>query len=117
MGSYDRRAREMTEAVGEQPNARVNLLRSKLAQARVFRGLDGASAREQVEGILDEADRLVEESGAIAFRPLILEERGRMTNLAGDAERARRELQDALIGYREYSAAGHVARLVRELGE
>ncbi len=113
----DRRAREMAEAIGEQPNARVNLLRAKLAQARVFRGLDGASAREQVEGILDEADRLVEESGAIAFRPIVFEERARMTHLAGDAERARRELQDALIGYREYSAAGHVARLGRELGE
>ena len=67
--------------------------------------------------ILDEADRLVEESGAMAFRPLVFEERARMTYLAGDVDRARRELQDALIGYREYSAVGHVARLVKELGE
>ena len=113
----DRRAREMAEAVGDQPNARVNLLRAKLSQARVFRGLDGPGARERVESILDEADHLVEESGAIAYGPLILEERARMSQLMGDAERARRELQDALSRYREYSAAGHVARLVAELGE
>jgi hypothetical protein len=112
----NRRAREMAEAVGAQPHARVNLLRATLSQARVFRGLDGVGARDRVASILDEADRLVEESGAIAFGPLILEERARMSQLAGDADRARRELENALDGYRACAAAGHVARLEMELG-
>ena len=58
----------------------------------------------------------LEESGAIAYAPLILEERARMAHLVGDAKRARRELENALSGYRAYAAVGHVARLETELG-
>jgi hypothetical protein len=111
------RAREMAEACGARPHARLNLLRSKISQARVFRSLDGAAAQERVDSILAEADRLVEESGAVAYRPLVAEERARMTAVLGNAELAREQLLEALSGYRTTSAVGHIARLESELGE
>jgi hypothetical protein len=107
----------MAEACGARPHARLNLLRSKISQARVFRSLDGAAAQERVDSILAEADRLVEESGAVAYRPLVAEERARMTAVLGNAELAREQLLEALSGYRTTSAVGHIARLESELGE
>ena len=88
-----------------------------LSQIRVFRALDGETAGARVEAILAEADRLVEESGALAFGPLFAEERARMSAVSGDTKLARRQLRDALDGYRAMNAAGHVARLESELGE
>ena len=110
-----RRAREMAEAVGERPNARVNRLRSMLSQARVFRSLDGAAAEERVSSILDAAERLVDETGAVAYRPMVVEERGRMTEVLGNSELSRRQLEDALHRYRAISANGNAARLSTEL--
>jgi hypothetical protein len=47
---------------------------------------------------------------------MVIEERGRMTEVLGNSELSRRQLEDALREYRAISANGNAARLSTELG-
>jgi len=113
----EQRAREMAEAPILVPDAWTNLLRARLSQARVFRALDGATASDRIAGLLTDADRLVEKSGARAYAPLVAEEWARLTALTNDEPEGRSQLDRARELYRDVGATGHVQRLSEELGE
>jgi ATP/maltotriose-dependent transcriptional regulator MalT len=87
-----------------------------LTRARVLRRARGADARDEIEGSLDRALALVEETNARAIEPQILEERARLANLLGDAATCERGLWDAHRLYTEIGATGHAERRAEELG-
>jgi class 3 adenylate cyclase/tetratricopeptide (TPR) repeat protein len=113
----EQQAREMADAPILVPAARTNLLRARISQSRVFRALDGAAASDRIAALLGDAERLVEESGARAYAPLVAEERARLTALGDREQEARSQLRRALELYREVGATGHVRRLAAEFGE
>ena len=89
--------------------------RAQLARARVLYHLEGIAARDEIGSSLSRAAELVEETGARALAPQIVEERARVALLAGDAERGNELLREAHDLYVQVKATGHVRRLVEEL--
>jgi len=89
--------------------------RAHLAHARVLRAVDGTAARAAIEASLTRAAELVHETGSCAQIPFLIEERARLATDLGDvrdAERLRREAQRA---FEDMGAAGHAARIGRQL--
>ena len=110
-------ARETAETPILVPAARIHRLRARIAQARVFRTLDGEGGSERVAEILADAERMLEESSARAYAPMLAEERTRLAALREDASATHARLREVRDAYREVGATGHVRRLDEELGE
>jgi class 3 adenylate cyclase/tetratricopeptide (TPR) repeat protein len=88
---------------------------ARLTLARVLATIEGAPAAGAIEAALDEAERLIEETGAHLNGPTLHEERARLAGLRGDAAGRERELREAQRLYSEMGASGHVERLAQEL--
>jgi hypothetical protein len=120
LGSGDvRKARESAlEAVAltSKRGAKRTEPHARLVLARVLMQSDGASARPAIEAELDRAEALIDETGARAFAPLVLEERASLTRLLGDEPGCERKLREAHRLFTELGATGHAERLARELG-
>jgi hypothetical protein len=91
-----------------QPYARISL-------ARVLMQSDGPAARSAIEAELDRAEALIDEMGARALAPLVLEERARLARLLGDEPGCERGLRAAHRLFAELGATGHAERLAQEL--
>jgi hypothetical protein len=108
------RAREALEV------ARVRRIRmgsrGPLLLARIVARARGASARAEVEQLLEESVAYIEETGARAWIPLLHETRAELEQACGDTAAAKRELHEAQRLYAEMGATGHAERLARELG-
>ncbi len=74
----------------------------------MLRALDGLASQAAIEACLTRAEALIDETGARAQTPFVIEERGR---LAGSAPL----LREAQRIFEAMGAAGHAARLAREL--
>jgi hypothetical protein len=83
--------------------------------ARIVARARGATARAEVEQLLEESIAYVEESGARAWSPLIHEARAELERACGDSAAAARELREAQRLYAGMGATGHAERLAREL--
>ena len=117
LGNGQRReARETADSELLLPSSRISGLRARVSQSRVFRALGGATANERVAEVLADADRLLDESGAVAFAPIVAEERARQVAAVEGIEAARSQLERARDMYRDVKAAGHFRRLESELG-
>jgi hypothetical protein len=89
---------------------------ARIALARVLmQSDDGRAARSAIEAELDRAEALIQETGARALAPLVLEERARLARLLGDEPGFERELREAHRLFAELDATGHEERLAREL--
>ena len=88
-----------------------------LTMAHVLAAVDGRSAEAAIEATLQEAERLIAETGARSYEPVLHEERARLAALRGDAAGRERELREASRLYAERGATGHVERLARLLQE
>jgi class 3 adenylate cyclase/tetratricopeptide (TPR) repeat protein len=108
-------AREFAERCDGDFGSRAWANFAKLGRARVLRALDGVDAQKAIEATLDRADALIEDSGARAFEPLVLEERARLAALCGDEESSAAYLARAHAAFVGVGATGHAARLAREL--
>jgi hypothetical protein len=121
LGSGDvPKARETAvEAVARavQQGARLYEPYSRIVLARVLQRSDGAAARSAIEAELDQAEALIQEMGARALAPLVLEERARLARLLGDEPGCERGLREAQLLFAEIGATGHVERLAEELRE
>jgi len=108
------RAREALEA------ARVRGIRmgsrGPLLLARIVARARGATARAEVEQLLEESVAYLEETGARAWVPMLHETRAELERACGDTAAATRELREAQRLYAEMGATGHIERLARELG-
>jgi adenylate cyclase len=67
--------------------------------------------QESWDADLDQADRLVDETGAEAWRPFLLVERAELARLRGDGARADDLQRDAIRAFSANGAAGHASRL------
>jgi class 3 adenylate cyclase len=97
------------------PDLRALGLRVNIADARVIAArlllADDPSQTAGAEHELDLAEAEFRAAGAAAAVPWVLEERGNVRELAGDAAGARAWREKALGMYRELGAAAHVARM------
>jgi tetratricopeptide (TPR) repeat protein len=109
LGEVDRARQVGDEAVAQARDAlaRPAELRLRLVRARASRSRPAVANAE-----LDVARRLIEETGARAYAPAILEERAA---LVPKRQRWEAILREALQQYTELGATGHVERLTREL--
>ena len=109
-------AREAVDIAERQPCIHYGI-DARLALARALLAVDGPAAREDVEAGLARASEWVDESGARAFEPHILEVRAELAEVLGDQAARERELREAHRLYTEMGAAGHAERVARELQE
>ena len=72
--------------------------------------------RAEIESALERSEHLVESIEGRALSPRILEMRGRLAAVLGDAPASDRALRQALDLSRAIGATGHAERLARELG-
>ncbi|HEY2388691.1 MAG TPA: adenylate/guanylate cyclase domain-containing protein [Candidatus Binatia bacterium] len=113
------RAHELTvEAltIADRIGAVMDQIFARRTLARVLLAREGAQAARAIAEALDGAERLIERSGTISYRPLVLLERAELARLAGDADARRRALVAAHRLFTAIGASGHAARLVPQLG-
>jgi class 3 adenylate cyclase/tetratricopeptide (TPR) repeat protein len=103
-------------ALVEERGARFSDLEGNLVLARILMDADGAAAEAAVTSALDSARDCVEEFGARAYAPMVLEERARLAQLLRDEDARMAHLREAHRLYAEMGATGHAERLARELG-
>jgi len=106
-------ARALANAEPRVPDARVYRLRLRISQSRVLRALDGPAATPRITELLDDADLMLAQSAAYAYRPMIAEERARLAIANGAAPRD--QLRPLVAQYAAVGAVGHVRRLEAEL--
>ncbi|MGH8454392.1 MAG: hypothetical protein ACRESW_07550, partial [Nevskiales bacterium] len=89
--------------------------RARLQLVRALRRVQGVEAATELSEQLAAWQILVDETGARTYQPFIHEERGQLAQLAGDAELARREFEQAIALYRDIGADGQALRLQAEV--
>ena len=114
LAAAEARAREVRELAHTRRGRHGS--RGPLLLARIVARARGASARAEVEQLLEESVAYIGETGARAWVPLIHEARAELESACGDAAAAERELREAQRLYAEMGATGHAERLARELG-
>jgi len=103
-------AREAVSLAAAQPSLAYGVdACCQLAQALLASA--GAAARAEVESALTQAFAWLDESGAEALRPRVLEARAALAATLGDEDARARDLAEALRLYRAMGADGHAARL------
>jgi hypothetical protein len=103
-------AREAVEVAARQP-CFYRGVEACCALAGALLAHEGGSARAEVEAALRQASAWLEESGAEALRPRVLEARAALVAALGDEAARARDLAEALRLYRAMGAVGHAARL------
>jgi hypothetical protein len=76
----------------------------------------GASARAEVEQLLEGSVAYIAETGTRAWIPFLHEARAELERACGDAAAAERELREAQRLHATLGATGHAERIARELG-
>jgi class 3 adenylate cyclase/tetratricopeptide (TPR) repeat protein len=115
-GDAARASVERAIRLAQERGTRAYEAYTHLAQARVLRALDGASAKSAIEACLGRAEALIAETGARAQLPFVIEERARLALDLGDAHEGARLLREAQRAFEEVEAVGHATRLAAELG-
>lgn len=101
-------------ALANKQTARLFELLALIALLRALLGQGDAD--NECNQALERAALLVEETGALAIEPQVIEMRGRLAASLGDEKQARLELDAAHKLYVEVGADGHAERLAEELG-
>jgi len=112
------RARELVEealTVAGRTGAVMDEIFARRTLARVLLAQEGAKAARPITEALDGAERLIERTGAMSFRPLVLVERAALARLAGDTAARNRALREAQRVFAAIGASGRAERLVPEL--
>jgi tetratricopeptide (TPR) repeat protein len=104
-------AREAVVLAAAQPNFRLGV-EACCALAQALVASEGPKARVEIEATLAQAFAWLDESGAEALRPRVLETRAALAAALGDDAAQAGDLAEALRLYRAMGAEGHVARLV-----
>jgi hypothetical protein len=81
----------------------VHEIEATLGDTRCLRELRGGEARAEIEPRLQEASRLIDETGAERWRPHLHVERAELHRLIGEPDAARHELAEA---HRLFAAMG-----------
>jgi class 3 adenylate cyclase/tetratricopeptide (TPR) repeat protein len=78
---------------------------------------EGASGRNRIAALLEEAERWIDETGGEVWRPTNCRQRAELARLSGDETRREHHLREAHLLYTEMGATGHAERLAQELEE
>jgi len=118
-GEIERAVEVATEAaeLAQDRGALVHRCRALVVLARCLRERHGISVARQMSNLLDEADRLVDQTGAAYWRPRVLVERAELDRLRGDTESARRVKTLAQRLFAEMGATGYAERIAKELAQ
>jgi tetratricopeptide (TPR) repeat protein len=111
-----RRTAEHAITVARQRGTLAPECSAHLALAQILTQTEGASAAAAIETALREGERLIAETGAHSYEPLLREERARLAAALGDAAGRERALGEARRLFTEMGATGHLERLDREWG-
>ena len=110
-----RRTAQQATRIAQEGGARLWELMARIALARVLLAAEGAEAKAAIEAELERARELVDETGARALEPQVLEQRAELTRLLGDETGYRRALREAHRLFAEIGATGHVQRVAAQL--
>ncbi len=108
------RARLLAEesvVLGRQLGARLDLIHAQRALSRVLLAQEGARAATAIRGALDEAARLIDETGAKNLAPLVLLDRAELALLEGDSHARERALREAKTLFAEIGAPLRVQQI------
>ncbi len=108
------RARALAEEAIEVASGagfRIDLVLAQCVLARVLLRQEGARAAAEIERALDEADRLVQDTGARNLGGLLLLERAELARAQGDAAARERHLRAARALFEAMSAPARVAEI------
>jgi adenylate cyclase len=113
LAAAEARAREALAVAGAR-GMRIGF-RGPLLLARIVARARGATARAEVEQLLEVSAAYLEETGTRAWVPLLHEARAELERACGDAAAAERELREAQRLYAAMGATGHAERVAGEL--
>ena len=108
------RARALAEEsveLGRRIGAPVDLVYALRALAHVLLAQEGAAAATAVRAALDEAQRVIDETGATSFAPLVLLDRAELARLEGDTGERERALREAKKLFAELGAPLRVQQI------
>jgi tetratricopeptide (TPR) repeat protein len=109
-----RAAAEEAVAVVERQGTRIHAIGAHLALARALLRTEGVGARAAVEHALDRSARLVTETGARRWQPLVHLARAELARLAGDDAARRHELGRAHRLFTEMGATARAEQVARD---
>jgi tetratricopeptide (TPR) repeat protein len=95
--------------------ARLNECQAQLVLAEVLLHSEGTPARSAVEAALARAAALIEETGAVLYRPQLHVRRAELALALGDDAQRMQELREAHRLFVEMGATGHAERISRQL--
>jgi hypothetical protein len=116
-GAIEQAVDVATEAaeLAETRGALAHRSHALIVLARCLREQQGISVAGRTSGLLDEVDRLVDQTGAAYWRPHALVERAELDRLRGNPESARSALLLARRLFAEMGATGYVERIGKGL--
>jgi adenylate cyclase len=103
------RARQLADealAVADRIGAVLDGIIARRTLARVLLAGEGATAARAIEEALDGAERLIEQTGALSFRPLVLLERAALAELRRDVQLQQECLRRANEAFTRMGATG-----------
>jgi len=115
LGSQARTSAQEAFELAQRQGLRDDECLARLALARALRATEGVAASGAIESQLDAAATIVEETGAVAFAPFVLEERAALARLLGDEAGWERSLREAERLFAEMGTTARAERLAREL--
>jgi adenylate cyclase len=89
---------------------------ARLALARVLLAAGNPSLYGEIEGVVERAEALCEETGMHVHLPPLLQVRAAMAERRSNPQEARQKLREAHRLYTEMGATGHAERLAQQLG-
>ncbi|MGE0486671.1 MAG: adenylate/guanylate cyclase domain-containing protein [Gammaproteobacteria bacterium] len=113
MGESESACETASEAIelARKQGQPVTLCDAIIAYVPALRRRDGPATATVVTALLDEMERIIEETGAERWRPHVHLERGELALLRGDDAAAQREFDTALALFTAMGADGHAERL------
>ena len=116
-GDYKAAARTAENAVSASVGRKTPVFESgaRVARSRIRRLSDPGHARQANAAELDRAVRLIDETGAEAWRPFVHLEYAELAGLDGNDARRGREFGESLRLFEAMGAKGHAARVREEL--
>ncbi len=116
-GDYEAAARTAEDAVSVSVGRETPVFESGalVARSRIRRLSDPGHARQASAAELDRAVRLIDETGAEAWRPFVHLEYAELAGLERNDARRGREFGESLRLFEAMGATGHAARIREEL--
>ena len=113
LGEQDRAisTAEDSLAAARRRGTRLYQCDSLLSLGRILLRTEGAEARERIESILGELDKLVAQIGAVSYAPFVHAERAELARRLGDRATEQAELREAHRLFTEMGATAYAERL------